>query len=220
MANLDNSQLWADQPFALITSTGIASRTDGIRSRPAYKFAKEMSLVHNLVLRGLNASYNQCLSIQPNTSDASDFLLFNQCVYEVLHDHHRLEETSFFPQVEELSSVKGVMEANLQEHQVFHEGVEAWRLYAFETSAADYNGARMREILDGFGKAMERHLHNEIQTLLDLDGNCDERKMKAIQKEMEKKAVAGHDKYRYSSLFSLFSTAIDGVLFFWGMLEN
>lgn len=187
---------WADQPFALIKETGILSRPNIPRHHPAVAMAQGMALSHNVILRGMNASYNQCLSVQPKTAAASDFLFFNQCLFEILKTHHDIEEEYMFGEIEKLTGVPGIMDGNLQEHRDFHEGLEKFREYVFETDAEKYDGKTLQGLLDGFGRAVEKHLHNEIPTLLDLN-ECDAAKLKAISTTLGKRFAKANNVYRY-----------------------
>lgn len=56
-----------------------------------------LPLIHNTILRGVNAIYNQAHFVKPGASDAVDFLFYNQCVYNFLHHHHMNGEETLFP---------------------------------------------------------------------------------------------------------------------------
>lgn len=156
-----------------------------------------MALIHNIIIRGLNALYNQCLGVQTSTSDVSDFLLFGQVFYETLHHHHQLEETFFFPELEKMTDVKGLMDRNVQEHKDFEEGLEQFREYVFKTNADAYDGMTLKAILDNLGPTLEKHLHGEIKTLLDLS-LYDSQKLLDLWGRAEKIAKTTQDKYRYA----------------------
>ena len=198
---------WADQPFALIKETGYLSRQDiPDRQHPAIMIAQQMALTHNVVLRGLNASFNQCLSVSPKTKEAQDFLVFNQSLFEIIHAHHTVEEEHMFVAIEKFTGVPGIMDKNLQEHKDFQEGLEKYRQYIFETDASDYDGKTLQALLEGFGKTIELHLHNEIPTLLDLM-DYDAAGLKAVASASGKRFRSGNDFYRYGySLASLGSS--------------
>jgi hypothetical protein len=186
----------AEAPFKLIKSTGLKLRPDIPNSSAVYVYAQSTSLVHNLFLRGLNASYHQCLAIQAGTAEAQDFLVFNQCLWESIQDHHDQEEDFLFLALEELSAEnKGMMKGNVEEHATFHESFEAFRKYVFETKAADYDGEKLRNLLQTCGPLIEKHLHNEISTLVALYGS-DEKKLRDIWKQLEKRVMDATDKYR------------------------
>ncbi|KAK3181491.1 hypothetical protein K4F52_007201 [Lecanicillium sp. MT-2017a] len=185
---------WADAPLALISETGINSRKDIPAKHPAVMMAQQMALAHNSILRSLNASMNQCQAIKAGSTAAADFLVYNQFIYEVLKQHHDIEEEYLFGALETLMGVPGGMDQNLQEHKDFEAGLENFRKYVFNTSAQQYDGNKLRSLLDSFGKIVEKHLHNEIPTLLDLH-RYDAKKLGAIGQELGRRFSQGSDKY-------------------------
>ena len=192
----DISKRGADQPFALISQTGAKARPDIPAGHAVIGFAHQMSLIHNTILRGLNVLYNQCLAVKTDTTDARDFLVFGQVFYEALHGHHQLEETFFFPELEKITGVKGLMDGNVQQHKDFEQGLERFREYVFKTNANVYDGVALKTILDDFGPILQKHLHEEIDTLLDL-APYDSQKLSDLWERAAKMAHESHDKHRY-----------------------
>lgn len=188
---------WADTPFRLITETGVGieEKTDLHPNKMAVFYARQMALIHNTLIRALNASYNQCLGVAPNTQDATDFLIYNQCIYEFLHEHHTVEEDVFFRDLEGLTDIKGLMEGNTNQHKDFEAGMERYKEYVFNTKREDYDGKALKDILDSFGKVLEQHWHDEIPTLLELS-KYDEGAMMKIWKRAEYAATHFVDQYR------------------------
>ncbi|KAJ5967098.1 hypothetical protein N7501_003346 [Penicillium viridicatum] len=161
-------QLWANAPFALITDTGIDSRPDFPRDHYAYELARMMAHIHNTLLRALNASYNQCLSISPDTPETQDFLIFNQCLYSMVKSHHDMEEESLFPAIGKVSGNPDVMAVNVQEHKRFETELQNFQAYIHDTDPKAYSGTQMKSLLESLGPLLREHLHHEIATLLDL----------------------------------------------------
>ncbi|THC88483.1 hypothetical protein EYZ11_012073 [Aspergillus tanneri] len=161
-------QPWANSPFTLITNTGIDARPEIPRDHQAHELARRMAHIHNLLLRALNASYNQCLSIRPDTPETRDFLLFNQCFYSMLQNHHNMEEESLFPAFGKVTGNPDVMAVNIQEHRRFETELQKFRDYIFNTDPKAYSGTQLKSHLEGLGPLLQEHLHNEIATLLDL----------------------------------------------------
>lgn len=162
------SKPWADTPLKLISATGMRTRTDIPPDHSAIECAQKMVLLHNVILRAFNASYHQCLAVKAGTTEANDLLTFNQAIWEHVKDHHTVEEAYLFPPLQESTGQKDIMEQNILEHRNFDEGLEKLRAYAFETDGADYNGEKLRGVLDVLGPILEGHLHVEIPTMLDL----------------------------------------------------
>nr|QKG86293.1 hypothetical protein [Aspergillus sp. FM242] len=165
---LQRQQLWANAPFALITDTGIDARPEIPRDHYAYELARMMAHIHNLLLRALNASYNQCLSVRPDTPETRDFLVFNQCLYSMLKSHHDQEEESLFPAFGQVTGNPDVMAVNVQEHKRFETELQNFRDYIFDTDPKAYSGTQLKSLLECLGPLVQEHLHHEIATLLDL----------------------------------------------------
>ncbi|GFF58710.1 hypothetical protein IFM46972_11184 [Aspergillus udagawae] len=190
-----SSGVWADQPYALIKETGVLTRLDVLQDHPAVSMAQNMALAHNVILRSINASYNQCLSVRPGTPEATDFLIFNQCIFEFVKTHHDVEEEHLFPDIAKLTGVAGIMEGNVQEHRDFEAGMEKFRQYVYDTPADRYDGTKLQAILDEFGKPLEKHMHNEISTLLNLK-DYDAVKLKEVIASLGKQFAKAGDLFR------------------------
>ncbi|KAH7165620.1 hypothetical protein EDB81DRAFT_865662 [Dactylonectria macrodidyma] len=150
---MSEAKVWVDTPFKLIPSSKSGAEL-GKEPKGAQKLACEMTLVHNAILRGLNAVYNQARSVSTKGTrkDKLDFANFAYAWTMVLKEHHRVEEDRVFPLINELTGVPGLMDGNVAEHQEFHDGFEAYLEYA--------------------DKARE-HLEHDIDTLLALDKYSD-----------------------------------------------
>jgi len=63
------------------------------------------------------------------------------------------------------------MAINIQQHEPFDNGLEDLKCYADEvaTEPANYEGARVRGIIDSFAPDLVGHLRDEIGTLLALE---------------------------------------------------
>ncbi|KAH8703052.1 hypothetical protein BGW36DRAFT_422632 [Talaromyces proteolyticus] len=192
-------KLWASYPFKLISDTGLSARPDVSRDHYVIKFTKDMALIHNIVLRGLNASYNQCLAVAPNTPAARDFLIFNQCVFEMLKSHHDMEEDHLFPALENALGQPGAMADNVREHHDFHDGLVRFHDYVFLTEPSNYDGSTLLAILKSFGSLVEKHLHNEIAPLYDLH-IIESDTLRALWNGVEKHYQPNFDKYRHIPL--------------------
>ncbi|KAI1148011.1 hypothetical protein F4825DRAFT_465227 [Nemania diffusa] len=91
---------WADQPWPLIETP---SRTQAI-THPALHIANEIALIHNAMLRGLNAIYLQAPHVQ-KAPDVADFLFITQSWSTWLLDHHSLKEGIMLPGFEAVLGV-------------------------------------------------------------------------------------------------------------------
>lgn len=160
-------KLWADSPIALIpTPLGNEDLAAGKAHGSRY-LAQQMTHLHNMLLRVLNSIYNQAPYVS-TPSDIKDFLSLVNHWRDELDHHHLTEEKCFFPAVEAATGLKGIMEANVEQHHLFEPGLEALGKYATETSVEDYDGKKLQAIIDEFGVILSKHLNEEIETLISL----------------------------------------------------
>jgi hypothetical protein len=148
-----------------------------------------MALAHNGIIRGLNSIYLQAPNIP--TKDATavrDFLLYCCCWSESMHHHHNAEEADFFPNIESITGVKGLMSQNVEQHAAFTPGFQAFHDYAQETAPADYDGQKLRTLVEAFAEPLVKHLHDEIETLRGLE-EYDSVKVKQAYRQLEKKLM-------------------------------
>lgn len=129
-----------------------------------------MALVHNCLIRGLNAIYRQAPYIRTG-DDIRDFLGYIKAWCLTLSVHHKTEEAVSFPLFEAMTGVIGVMDTNVSQHEAFHDGVESLEEYATacQDYKAVYDGNHVRDIIDSFGKILTEHLADEIRTLEAMD---------------------------------------------------
>ena len=151
-----------------------------------------MANAHNLLLRGLNAIYNQAPYIKP--ADVTSFLHFCDTWYMGISIHHDGEENDFFPAIEQMCGEKGIMEANVEQHAQFHDGLEGFGRYIKSCLEGneDFDGQRLVTMIDGFGTVLGAHLSDEISTLMGLKRFGDEKMkglMKALAADAEKNMV-------------------------------
>ncbi|KAF2489964.1 hypothetical protein BU16DRAFT_470893 [Lophium mytilinum] len=194
------SSQWADEPYTLISTDPFSKDS----SHEAYYIATQMALAHNGILRGLNSIYLQAPHIPRSDLVAiKDFLTYCQCWGESMHHHHDAEETIFFPSIEQISGVQGLMERNIDQHRAFTPGFDIFQEYARMCPPKDYDGAKVRSLIDDFAEPLTRHLHDEIETLRALDVYDSVRLRQAYQKF--EKSLMATDNYRIAPL--VFGTA-------------
>ncbi|KAJ3549664.1 hypothetical protein NM208_g389 [Fusarium decemcellulare] len=194
------SSQWADKPYSLISTLPFSKDT----SHAAYYVATQMALAHNGILRGLNSIYLQARHIpHDDLATVQDFLTYCQCWCESMHHHHDAEEDLFFPSIEQITNSPGIMERNIQQHQAFTPGFNLFHEYARSCLPADYDGQKIKNLIEAFGKVLTQHLHDEIETLRGLDVYNSERIRKAYQRF--EKELMNTDNYRIGPL--VFGTA-------------
>jgi hypothetical protein len=155
-------------------------------SHGAYYVATQMALAHNGMIRGLNSIYIQAPNIPANDTTAKrDFLIYCQCWCESMHHHHDAEEAEFFPSIEQISGVKGLMAHNVEQHRAFTPGFEKFHEYAKTCKPKDFDGEELRILVEGFAEPLTRHLADEIETLKALDV-YDSAQVREAYKRLEK----------------------------------
>ncbi|KAK4154493.1 hypothetical protein C8A00DRAFT_42718 [Chaetomidium leptoderma] len=166
--------VYADHPFSLIPTPIFAKGKDA-ETDMFDEIASEMALVHNLLILGLNSIYLQAPHIKP--ADEKPFC-----------SHHAGEEAMFFPAVEKMAGVKGLMDANVDQHKTFHDGVDSLKAYAgaVVSGKEKYDGSRVTTLIDLFGNPMMQHLADEIPSILNLRQYGD--KMADLPKLFEEEA--------------------------------
>ncbi|KAI0144615.1 hypothetical protein GGR57DRAFT_322407 [Xylariaceae sp. FL1272] len=191
---------WADQPHPLISTLAFSQD----KSHAAYYVATEMALAHNGVIRGLNSIYLQAANLP--TEDLvtiQDFLTYCQCWCESMHHHHDVEEEQLFPAIERISGVKGLMEENVEQHRAFTPGFDKFDEYVKTCNSAEYDGQRVRNLIEAFSEPFTKHLHEEIDSLRALDV-YDSEKIRQAYRDFEK-LMMQTDNYRIAPL--VFGTA-------------
>ncbi|KAF2688984.1 hypothetical protein K458DRAFT_293758 [Lentithecium fluviatile CBS 122367] len=180
------SSVWADQPYSLISTDPFSKDS----SHAAYYVATQMALAHNGILRGLNSIYLQAPHIpRSDPTMIRDFLTYCQCWCESMHHHHDAEEEEFFPSVEKITNVQGLMERNIEQHRAFTPGFERFQEYARACSPADYDGGKIRSLIEAFADPLTRHLHDEVETLRGLD-KYDSGRIRQAYQRFEKMLMA------------------------------
>jgi hemerythrin-like domain-containing protein len=166
-----------------------------------------MSLAHNGIIRGLNSIYLQAPHLPSpslsslNATITRDFLTYCQCWSESMHHHHDAEEEVYFPAIENIAGVKGLMEQNVEQHRAFTPGFEAFEAYCRTCPPEEFDGQKLRELVEGFAEALVKHLHEEIETLRALDG-YDSVRLREAYRVFEKELMATDN---VSILLPLFS---------------
>ncbi|PPQ66566.1 hypothetical protein CVT24_007130 [Panaeolus cyanescens] len=124
-------------------------------------FAIEMSLIHNVFIRGLNSMWHNA----PRVKSEHEASFVGYCLSWVwlMHDHHEGEETIIFPFLE----TKFPMQHNVDAHHEFLDGLNNFEAYMkrVQNKEEAYDGAKVRTLLDSFADVLVKHLQDEIETL-------------------------------------------------------
>lgn len=106
-----------------------------------------------------------------------------------MHHHHDAEEKVFFPSVEQISDVQGIMERNVEQHRAFTPGFDRFQEYSRTCLPQDYDGRKIRSLIEDFAEPLTQHLYDEIETLRGLDV-YDSRRLRQAYQRFEKTIMA------------------------------
>ncbi|KAJ6531951.1 hypothetical protein B0H19DRAFT_1189291 [Mycena capillaripes] len=123
-----------------------------------------MSLAHNMFIRGLNAIHAQAEGIREDQVKAFAFFCIAYC--EMVHHHHRIEETYVFAKYNQKFGANA-MDNNVEQHHAFMDGLNDLEAYFKEVHAGTtpYNGATVIQKINGFADQLVLHLNEEIATI-------------------------------------------------------
>lgn len=122
---------------------------------------------------------------------ARDFLVYCQCWSESMHHHHDAEEQTFFPEVEKITQVNGIMEQNVEQHRAFTPGFDKFYEYCKTCPSKSYDGEKLRGLVEAFADPLTQHLYDEVETLRALDKyDSDSGKIRQAYQRFEKSLMA------------------------------
>ena len=113
-----------------------------------------------------------------------------------MHHHQLVEESHYFPEIERVTGIKELMSENVSQHKAMENGMEAFRRYAETTRKEDFDGAKLRAVIDKFQVPYEKHQHEEIATILSLGKVIDSKVLKAIDMKMREEAERQSDVFK------------------------
>lgn len=113
-----------------------------------------------------------------------------------MHHHHDAEEKEFFPSIETISGIEGLMTQNVEQHRAFTPGFEQFEAYCRTCPPAEYDGQKLQGFIEGFAEPLTRHLYDEIKTLRALDKYDSVRVRQAYQR-LEKLLMATDNVSRF-----------------------
>ncbi|KAF7312518.1 Hemerythrin domain-containing protein [Mycena indigotica] len=126
--------------------------------------AIDMSISHNMFIRGVNSIYAQAEGI--TEAQVKPFVFYCIAFLGMLHHHHHIEETLLFPFYESKLG-ENTMGHNVEQHAAFMSGLEDLETYlnAVQDGTEKYSGATIIEKLNSFTDILVEHLRDEIPTL-------------------------------------------------------
>ena len=145
-------------PWALIFALPSTPLIQTLDSDIQGLFAADMSLVHNVLIRGLNSIWRNAPLVKPNDVDA--FAGYSITCIDAIHKHHQGEEKLIFPYLQ----TKLDMSHNLEQHEGFHATMDAFEEYMkrVQNKEETFDAEKTRELLKAFADPLVQHLHDEV----------------------------------------------------------
>ncbi|KAK0388512.1 hypothetical protein NLU13_4755 [Sarocladium strictum] len=167
----EQKKLWCDGPYELISASKAGDKA-GEKPTGSRAMAREMILVHNLLIRGINCVHRQAvrLSQEGSAQDKLDFASFALQWSRTLHHHHNLEEDELFPRLAAAAGDPELMNGPSSEHRDFDAGLEKYEAYlkAVLEGREEFDGTKLKGIVDEVMPIVHGHLVREIDVLLGL----------------------------------------------------
>ncbi|RFU27023.1 hypothetical protein B7463_g9300, partial [Scytalidium lignicola] len=185
---------WADGPFKLIETPNKARHEKGEEETGSSHAATEMALVHNVLIRVLNAFYLQAKNIDANNKkDVEDFVGFMSSWSLTLHAHHDSEEEVAYPLLNKYIGIENYMEPNIDQHRAFGPGLQAFDEYlqSVKEGKEKYDVVKVQKLVDGFAPILVSHLTDEVNFISGLEKYEDKIDWKTYEKVIGDHAVKG-----------------------------
>ncbi|KAJ2915468.1 hypothetical protein MD484_g4926, partial [Candolleomyces efflorescens] len=184
MANPPPPELPAsDTPWSPITLPSYPF-LGSMEQDPVAHMAGEMAVIHNFIIRSLNAIWHNAPVVAPK--DTQDFVAYCLLALQAVHSHHDSEETIVFPR---LTAAGVSMTQNLEQHRAFDDAMASFETYLNQVKGGEavFDGAKARELLVAFTDPLVLHLHEEISTL-------QPETLQEVDKAVLKKLVKGRQR--------------------------
>ncbi|KDR77179.1 hypothetical protein GALMADRAFT_434698 [Galerina marginata CBS 339.88] len=126
-------------------------------------FGLEMTMAHNVIIRGIISIWRHAPVIHP--ADEKAFAGYALSCLELIHAHHHGEEAVIFPRLQ--VKLDHDMSHNVEQHQAFQEEMEALEEYLkkVHNGEAEYDGEGTRRLLKAFADPLIEHLNEELTTI-------------------------------------------------------
>lgn len=163
--------------------------------------ASEMALVHNCIIRAVNSIAIQSAYIP--AVEVINFINYSLATYHGLVAHHDGEEAHFFPDLERITGEAGLMEENVQGHRDFDTKFSAWGewLKACIEGEETWSHSQNLRLMQDFMPPLQRHLHDEIPSILALSRFGDTLDLKKMFEKEGEKVMGGMCKRTVLPIF-------------------
>lgn len=123
-------------------------------------FSIDMCMVHNVMIRALNALWTSALRVVP--ADEAAYAGYGLACLALVHAHHHGEETITFPRLQRRLD----MTSNVEQHAAFHEPMDVLQDYFTRVSEKreKYDGVKTQRLLEAFAGPFVQHLTDEVRS--------------------------------------------------------
>jgi len=155
------TKIWADEPFELIETPEFAAKNTKSPDADYIKAASFMTLMHNILIRGMNSIYNQAPFVAE--ADLADFVAYSGVFCEVLDNHTRGEEVHMFPEIEKATGQQGLMSFNTSEHDQITPHLLALKTYLQTPhTPTTFSATHLQSLLTTLSVPLLSHFRSEI----------------------------------------------------------
>ncbi|KAG8927458.1 hypothetical protein FRC01_007470 [Tulasnella sp. 417] len=125
-----------------------------------------MAILHNIILRGFNSMIYYSGEVTAGTKKYTSFLSYCNQMIRLVHRHHSIEETIFFPWLETKLG-EGAMGGNIEGHESFRAPLATFGelLEDLRSGKATWDLNTFRKSLYELVELLRPHLEEEIETL-------------------------------------------------------
>ncbi|KAG8865408.1 hypothetical protein FRB96_000298 [Tulasnella sp. 330] len=151
--------------------------------------AIRMVIIHNVFIRAYNSMLHYSTQVSPsNAKRVNSFIRYCGLVNAAVHEHHHVEEDSYFPWVEERLCA-GSMSANVEGHHSFEGPFKKFEelVASIRDKSVSFAPDEFRAAIYGFLSPFIDHLTSEIETLrVDKLKNIPEAEVRKMESDTEK----------------------------------
>lgn len=142
--------------------------------------------------------------------DVRDFLRFCEAFVSELDVHHSMEETIIFPRWREVTGDAQLMEANMEEHGAFHDGLVRLKEYTQTTEPVQYKSAALLAIMDSFMPALAQHLTAEVEAIMALQDHDGDKLLQIFREAVQTVARTATKDEQFPFVFSCNDVTFEG----------
>ncbi|KAG8865407.1 hypothetical protein FRB96_000297 [Tulasnella sp. 330] len=151
--------------------------------------AIRMVIIHNVLIRAYNSMLHYSTQVSPDDAKrVSSFIRYCDVMNATLHEHHHVEESSYFPWLEERLGA-GSMVANVEGHHAFETPFKAFEelVASIRDEKAPFVPDEFRSAVYGFLPPLLDHLMAEVETIrVDKVKHIPEVEMRKMESDTEK----------------------------------